>query len=58
MPLEDSIIKTYVLVDDFLAMYPILRKRGPSPQLTDTEVITMEIVGEFLGRGSDTGLIN
>lgn len=53
MPLEDFIIKTYVLVDDFLATFPMLRKRGPSPQLTDAEVITMEIVGEFLGRGSD-----
>ena len=53
MPLEDFIIKTYILVDDFLKAFPGLRKRGPSPQLTDAEVITMEIVGEFLGRGSD-----
>lgn len=43
----------YLLVDDFLNRCPTLRKRGPSPQLTDAEVITMEIVGEFLGRGSD-----
>ena len=53
MPLEDFIIKTYILVDDFLKTVPTLRKRGPSPQLSDCEVITMEIVGEFLGRGSD-----
>jgi hypothetical protein len=53
MPLEDFIIKTYLIVDDFLKQLPTLRKRGPSPQLTDAEVITMEIVGEFLGRGSD-----
>ena len=53
MPIEDFIIKTYILVDDFLKTVPPLRKRGPSPQLSDSEVITMEIVGEFLGRGSD-----
>lgn len=53
MPLEDFIIKTYILVDDFLQTQPALRKRGPSPELSDAEVITMEIVGEFLGRGSD-----
>ena len=53
MSLEDFIIKTYVLVDDFLQTQPVLRSRGPCPQLSDTEVITMEIVGEFLGRGSD-----
>jgi hypothetical protein len=58
MPLEDFIIKTYVLVDDFLEILPTLRKRGPSPQLTDAEVITMEIVGEFLGRGSDKEIYN
>ena len=53
MPLEDFIIKTYILVDEFLKIPPTLRKRGPSPQLTDAEVVTMEIVGEFLGHGSD-----
>jgi len=53
MLLEDFIIKTYVLVDDFLEKFPTLRRRGPSPHLADSEVITMEIVGEFLGRGSD-----
>ena len=53
MLLGDIIIKTYVLIDDFLKTLPLLRKRGPSPQLSDAEVITMEIVGEFLGHGSD-----
>jgi hypothetical protein len=56
MPLEDFIIKTYILVDDFLKIIPTLRKRGPSPQLTDAEVVTMEIVGEFFGHGSDKGI--
>lgn len=56
MPIEDLIIKTYIIVDDFLKTVPPLRKRGPFPQLTDAEVITMEIVGEFLGYGSDKAI--
>lgn len=53
MPIEDYIIHIYCTVDDFLKTNPALRTRGPSPQLTDAEVITIEIVGEFLGLGSD-----
>jgi hypothetical protein len=30
-----------------------LRKRGPSPALTDAEVLTILIVGEYLGLGND-----
>ena len=32
-----------------------LRQRGPSPELADSEVLTMEIVGEFLGTDTETG---
>lgn len=53
MLLEEFIIKTYVYVDDFLKKTPRLRKRGPAPKLSDAEVITLEIVGEFLGLGTD-----
>lgn len=53
MPIEDFIIETYVCVDEFLKTLGQLRKRGPGPKLSDGEVITMEIVGEFLGLGSD-----
>jgi hypothetical protein len=28
-------------------------KRGPAPSLTDIEVLTMLMVGEYLGLGSD-----
>ena len=55
MTLEDFIIQTYCFVDDFLKRffpYP-LRKRGEKPSLSDSEVLTMEIVGEYLGNGSD-----
>ena|SRR5215218_469563 len=33
-----------------------LRGRGPEPELCDSEVLTMEIVGEFLGIDSEKGL--
>lgn len=52
---EDYIIKVYCLVDDMLKkMEKIqLRQRGPSPKLSDAEVITMEIVGESKGLDQD-----
>jgi len=53
MPIENLITKIYVLVHDYLKTEQTLRKRGPKPKLTDAEVITMEIVGEFLGHGAD-----
>jgi len=31
-------------------------KRGFAPRLTDSEVITMEVVGEFLGLDTDVGI--
>src|SRR5919106_1929826 len=30
-----------------------LRPRGPEPNLSDAEVLTMEVVGEYLGLGQD-----
>lgn len=53
MPLEDFIIHTYLIIDNFGQKLGRLRQRGPLPKLTDAEVITMEIVGEYLGLGSD-----
>jgi hypothetical protein len=35
-----------------------LRRRGPRPILGDSEVLTMEIVGEFLGLDTDSGIFN
>jgi hypothetical protein len=59
MTLEDFIIYTYCFVDDFLqAQFPLgsLRKRGSKPVLSDAEVLTMEIVGEYLGHGFDKAI--
>lgn len=33
-----------------------LRKKGEAPALLDQEVIMMEIVGKYLGRGGDKGI--
>jgi hypothetical protein len=32
------------------------RTRGPRPRLADSEVLTMEVVGEYLGIDTDRGL--
>jgi hypothetical protein len=56
MPLEDFIIMTYIFIDKYfkeISQNVILRTRGEQPALTDTEVITMEIIGEYLGLGND-----
>jgi IS5 family transposase len=59
MPLEDFIITVFCWVDERLKALlgdHRLRRRGFAPKLTDGEVITMEVVGEFLGLDTDVGL--
>lgn len=51
------LISVFCLVDDFLKDKR-LRQRGPQPMLRDSEVVTMEIVGEFLGIDTDSGLFH
>ena len=56
MSIDDFIITVFCLVDDLsngLLKGRKLRQRGFRPILTDSEVITMEIVGEFLGYDQD-----
>jgi len=55
MLVEDFIINVYCCVEEIyreIVTTP-LRSRGFAPKLTDSEVITMEIVGEFLGKDHD-----
>jgi hypothetical protein len=42
-------------VDDWLEGRK-LRQRGPAPKLSDSEVLTMEIVGEYLSIDTEKGL--
>jgi cytochrome P450 len=57
MPLENFIITAYCLVDEMLklALHQKMRQRGFTPRLSDSEIITMEIIAEFLGIDTDKG---
>jgi len=59
MPLEDFIITVFCWIEErysCLIGERRLRQRGFSPKLTDTEVITLEVVGEFLGLETDVAI--
>ena len=53
------IITAFCWMDDILKATfkgQRLRQRGPEPTLSDAEVLTMEVVGEYLGLGHDQAL--
>jgi hypothetical protein len=54
--LSTFIVSAFCLIDDRLKELGRLRERGPAPTLFDSEVLTIEIVGEFLGLDEDTEL--
>ena len=59
MDLETFITAVFCLADDFvrdLTRAGRLRRRGPEPVLADSEVLTIEAVGEFLGLDTDQAL--
>lgn len=59
MSIDHFIIEVFCLIDDeFKKTFrkEKLRRRGPSPALEDSEVITMEIVGEFLEKDGDKAI--
>ncbi len=55
MDLSTFITAVFCLIDDWLKEQRI-RRRGPAPKLADSEVLTIEVVGEFLGIETDKGL--
>ncbi len=55
MDLSTFIVAVFCLIDDRLKGRRI-RPRGPAPKLSDAEVLTIEIVGEFLGIDTDKGI--
>jgi hypothetical protein len=59
MDLDDFIIAVFCVIDEAVprvtAGRPI-RQRGPQPVLADSEVLTMEVVGEYLGLAQDSAL--
>ena len=59
MPQEDFIITVFCWIEEHWGLViggQRLRQRGFAPKLTDSEVVTMEVVGEFLGLETDVGL--
>ena len=56
MDLSTLIVAVFCLIDDRLRDFGRLRARGPAPTLADSEVLTIEVVGEFLGLDEDTEL--
>jgi len=59
MDLDDFSIAVFCLVDEAMPRVTgghRLRERGPDPILADSEVLTMEIVGEYLGLIQDSAL--
>jgi len=56
MDLDTFIITVFCEVDDMLPSLlggKRFRSRGPDPTLSDSEVLTIEMVGEFLGLDQD-----
>lgn len=59
MSLDDFIITCFCLIDEMLPCLTggkSVRERGPKPTLSDSEVITMEMVGSYLGENQDKAL--
>ena len=59
MSIDEFIIAVFCLVEEeFKKMLAgkKLRSRGERPALEDSEVLTMEIVGEFLGKDGDKAI--
>jgi hypothetical protein len=55
MDITTFMIAVYCLIDDnFVGQR--LRRRGPQPTLRDSEVLTIEVVGEFLGLDTESSI--
>ena len=56
MDLSTFTIAVFCLIDNWLKGKELLRQRGPSLELSGAEVLTIEVVGEFLGIDTEKGL--
>jgi hypothetical protein len=58
MTVTDYLLHVFYLIDsEIKAMnLPRLRQRGPRPRLSDSEVITIVLAGEFFGIDTDRGI--
>ncbi|GAC1664317.1 MAG: IS982 family transposase [Ktedonobacteraceae bacterium] len=56
---EDFCLWTYVIVDDlYKTVAPLLHQCGPQSECSDSELITMTIVGECMGWHQETIMLN
>lgn len=55
MDITTFMIAVFCLIEDFLSGRQ-LRRRGPQPTLRDSEVLTMEVIGEFLGIDTESNI--
>jgi hypothetical protein len=61
MNLDDFIITCFCLIDEMMPMVikeQRLRSRGYAPKLSDSEAITLEVVGSYLGLSQDQELFD
>ena len=58
MSIHEFIISIYLIIEELylLIVKKPLRTRGFPPALSDIEIITMQIVGEFLSLDSDKNI--
>lgn len=56
MDIISFITEIFVLTDDWVLQQPTFRRSGPKPLLSDSEVLTLEVVGEFLGLDEDKAI--
>jgi hypothetical protein len=57
MELSTFLVHVFCLIDDWMQDQTV-RTRGPRPRLHDSEVLTMEVVGAFLGIDTDEGVFD
>ena len=56
---DDLCLWTYVIVDDIvITLAPLLRRPGPSPHCSDSELITMILIAECKGWDIETQLLS
>ena len=61
MDLDDFIITAFCIIDDTMndiLQHRRLRQRGPKPALADSEVLTIEVVGEYLSLHQDKAIFD
>jgi hypothetical protein len=55
MDINTFVVTVYCVIDDWLKGKRV-RQRGPQPRLSDSEVLTLEVVGAFLGLDNESSL--